>query len=196
MNNRSLEILEESIGPSGKWASLEIANDSIYLEFKDVQLGKPQKDKDLKISIRFANNAFLCFFYKDIWDIDFLTSYDFSNQSFFKEFSYKIKKIKFQDFSYLDEISKRFDKEKILPPNDDYDVYNLRNDFFLIFELDKIAICISANEMDFFNEFERLDDNLIKELSNQWILYFLEYCNKTKIRKDQMCEDFLLNDNR
>ncbi|MDL2246607.1 hypothetical protein LJB96_03215 [Methanobrevibacter sp. OttesenSCG-928-K11] len=192
MNNRSLEILEESIEPSGKWISLEIANDSIYLEFRDVQLGRPQNNKVLEIAIRFANNAFICFFYNEIWDIEFLKNYDFSNQSFFGDCSYKVKKIKFQDFNYLDEISQKFNKEKIFPPHDDFDVYNLRNDFFLIFELDKIAICVSGNEMDFFNEFERLNDDLIKELSNQWILYFLDYCNKTKMRKDSMCEDFLL----
>ena len=62
MNKRSLEIIEEAMEFNPKWTSLEIANDSIYLDFTGIEIGNPKDIKDF--SIRFANNAFICFFYQ------------------------------------------------------------------------------------------------------------------------------------
>ena len=39
MNSKSLNLIEEVITSFGMWDSLEIAQDSIYLEFSDVELG-------------------------------------------------------------------------------------------------------------------------------------------------------------
>ena len=47
MNTRSLKLIREVIINSGKWTSIEIAQDSIYLEFKDVELGVPKDDVGL-----------------------------------------------------------------------------------------------------------------------------------------------------
>jgi hypothetical protein len=43
--------------------------------------------------------------------------------------------------------------------------------------------------MDFFTPFERLDDASLRELSNDWMLYFLNYHLKRNIIKDPMCEN-------
>jgi len=47
--------------------------------------------------------------------------------------------------------------------------------------------------MDFFTPTSRLDDNILKELSNQWMLYFLTYHQKRNIIKDPMCEKHPFN---
>ena len=41
MNSKSLRLIEDVVINSGKWVSLEMAQDSIYLHFIDVELGKP-----------------------------------------------------------------------------------------------------------------------------------------------------------
>ncbi|MCC7553417.1 MAG: hypothetical protein KO202_02830 [Methanobacteriaceae archaeon] len=187
--NRSLEIIEEAMEFSPKWISLEISSGSIYLDFNDVKLSNPEKNKDFLFSIRFASNAFIGFFYNDIWDLEFISDYDFSNESFNSEFSFNIDKFKFQDFKFLDNIFNNFQYEKLYP-NDSFDVHNIRNDFFLVFSLDKIAICLSGNEMDFFTKDEKLDSDAIKKLSNDWVLYILEYCSKKRIKQDPICKDF------
>ena len=43
--------------------------------------------------------------------------------------------------------------------------------------------------MDFFTPFERLDDGSLRELSNEWMLYFLNYHLKRNLIKDPMCEN-------
>ena len=45
MNVRSLKLIRDVIINSGKWTSIEIAQDSVYLEFKDVELGTPKHDE-------------------------------------------------------------------------------------------------------------------------------------------------------
>jgi hypothetical protein len=48
--------------------------------------------------------------------------------------------------------------------------------------------------MDFFSPFERLDDASLRELSNEWMMYFLTYHQKRNLIKDPMCENHpLLN---
>lgn len=71
MNIRSLKLIRDVIINSGKLTSVEIAQDSIYLEFKDVELGVPKESEDFSLTVRFASNSFLSAFYNNIWDIDF-----------------------------------------------------------------------------------------------------------------------------
>ena len=52
-----------------------------------------------------------------------------------------------------------------------------------------MAIAVGGNKMDFFFNNLKLDSDSLKELSNQWILYFLKYRLKRNIiMKDPMCE--------
>ena len=46
MNMRSLKLIHDVIVNSGKWTSIEMAQDSIYIEFKDVELGVPKETED------------------------------------------------------------------------------------------------------------------------------------------------------
>lgn len=188
LNYNSLKRIEETTLPSGKWISLEIAQDLIYLHFNNVELGNPKYDKDLPLSIRFAQNSFISFFYNDIWDIDFISNYDFTKNSILENFSFKIKSFKFLDFQFLNQIFSYYDYEKTLSLNPDIDVHNIRNDFFLIFGTDKLSVVVGGDSMDFYNRTERLDDDTLKELSNQWVLYYLDYWSSKRIKKDLMCE--------
>ena len=64
-------------------------------------------------------------------------------------------------------------------------------DFLLTVALDKIAIVCGANQLHFFNDFESLNDEDIKKLSNQWCVYWLDYWkNKNKYEYDSSCEVF------
>ena len=62
MNTRSLKLIRDVIINSGKWTSIEIAQDSIYLEFKDIELGKPKANEDMSLTVRFAGDSFSLFF--------------------------------------------------------------------------------------------------------------------------------------
>lgn len=188
MNYSSLKRIEETILPSAKWKSIEISQNSIYLDFNNVELGNPKLNKELSLCIRFSKDSFISFFYNNFFDIAFLSNFDFLNQYLFEEFSFKVNKFKFLDFEYLDRVFKSFKKHKTFTNSSNFDVHNIRNDFFLVFEVNDFAIVIGANQMNFFNESEKLDDNILMELSNQWVLYYLNYCLKKKIIKDTMCE--------
>jgi len=59
MNVRSLKLIRDVIINSGKWASIEISQDSIYIEFKDVELGTPKHDEEFSLTVRFAGDSFL-----------------------------------------------------------------------------------------------------------------------------------------
>ena len=58
MRNDSLKLIEDVIGNFAKLASVEISEDSIYLEFIDVELGTPKNDGDFSLTMRFAKNSF------------------------------------------------------------------------------------------------------------------------------------------
>ena len=189
MKARSLKLIEEVIVNSGKLASLEIAQDSIYIEFANVELGEPRGDEDLSLTIRFGEDSFISVFYNNIWDIDFLSSYDFKNQLLSKRVDLKVKKITFLDFEYLNNFFHDYSKEKSISVVEDFDIHNIRNDFFVLFETEEIAVVAGGNQMDFFTNYERIDDDILKELSNQWMLYFLKYNLKRNIIKDPMCEN-------
>lgn len=189
MNSKSLELIEEVITPFGIWDSLEISQDSIYLEFSDVELGNPKYDDSLNLSFRFSDKSFIVFFYNNIWDADFLAKFDFKNHFISEDFILKVKKIKFLDFEYLNTFFYNYAKNKVISLDASFDIHNIRNDFFVLLETDELAIVIGGNEMDFFFNDEKLDEDILKKLSNQWVLYFLKYRLKRNIvMKDPMCE--------
>ena len=193
MNIRSLKLIRDVIINSGKLTSIEIAQDSIYVEFKDVELGTPKESEDFSLTVRFAVDSFISVFYNNIWDIEFLAKYDFKNQLLSEEVLFKIKDIKFVDFEYLNTFFFNYKKEKTISVVEDFDIHNIRNDFFMLVETDEIAIVVGGNQMDFFTKYEKLDDSSLRELSNQWMLYFLKYHLKRNIIKNPMCENHPLN---
>lgn len=62
MNGRSLKLIREVIVNSGKLTSIEMSQDSIYLEFKDVELGVPKETEDFSLTVRFALDSFMTVF--------------------------------------------------------------------------------------------------------------------------------------
>lgn len=189
MNVRSLKLIREVIINSGKWTSIEVSQDSIYLQFKDVELGTPKSDDSFSLVVRFAEDSFFTVFYKNIWDIDFLSRYNYKYNLLSEEFVFNVKNLEFIDFEYLNKFFYDFKKQKSISVSDEFDIHNIRNDFFMLFETDELAVVVGGNQMDFFSPFERLDDASLRELSNQWMLYFLKYHLKRNIIKDPMCEN-------
>lgn len=189
MNTRSLKLIRDVIINSGKWTSIEMAQDSIYLEFKDVELGTPKSNDEMSLTVRFAEDSFFTVFYNDIWDIDFLSKYNYKHQLLSEEVLFDVQDIKFIDFEYLNTFFYNYKSEKTVSVVEDFDIHNIRNDFFMLVETNEIAFAVGANQMDFFSPFERLDDASLRELSNQWMLYFLNYHLKRNIIKDPMCEN-------
>ncbi|MBP3792184.1 MAG: hypothetical protein ILA26_09185 [Methanobrevibacter sp.] len=189
MNVRSLKLIRDVIINSGKWASIEISQDSVYVEFKDVELGTPKHDEDFSLTVRFAGDSFFTAFYNNIWDVDFLSNYNFKTQLLSEEVYFEVKELKFIDFEYLNTFFHDYKKEKTISSMDDFDIHNIRNDFFMLVETKDIAFVVGGDQMDFFSPFERLDDASLRELSNQWMLYFLRYHMKRNLIKDPMCEN-------
>ena len=189
MNTRSLKLIRDVIINSGKWTSIEMAQDSIYLEFKDVELGTPKSNDEMSLTVRFAEDSFFTVFYNDIWDIDFLSKYNYKHQLLSEEVLFDVQDIKFIDFEYLNTFFYNYKSEKTVSVVEDFDIHNIRNDFFMLVETKEIAFAVGANQMDFFSPFEKLDDGSLRELSNQWMLYFLNYHLKRNIIKDPMCEN-------
>ena len=188
MNTRSLKLIRDVMINSGKWTSIEVSQDSIYLGFKNVELGNP-KSGDMSLTVRFAEDSFLSVFYNNIWDIDFLSRYDFKNHLLSEEFSYDVKEVKFIDFEYLNTFFANYKSEKTISVDEEFSIHNIRNDFFMLVETKDLAFVVGGNQMDFFTPFERLDDASLRELSNDWMLYFLNYHLKRNIIKDPMCEN-------
>lgn len=172
MNGRSLKLIREVIVNSGKLTSIEMSQDSIYLEFKDVELGVPKETEDFSLTVRFALDSFMTVFYNNIWDIEFLSRYSYNSQLLSEEVLYDVEEIKFVDFEYLNEFFYDYKKEKTISVVEDFSIHNIRNDFFMLVKTKEIAIAVGGNQMDFFTKYERLDDASLRELSNQWMLYF------------------------
>ena len=189
MNTRSLKLIRDVIINSGKWVSIEMAQDSIYIEFKNVELGNPKSNEEMSLTVRFGEDSFFTVFYNNIWDIDFLSKYDYKNQLLSEEVMFNVKEIRFIDFEYLNTFFYNYKHEKSISPVADFNIHNIRNDFFMLVETKEIAFVVGANQMDFFTPFERLDDASLRELSNDWMLYFLNYHLKRNIIKDHMCEN-------
>lgn len=196
MNGRSLKLIREVIVNSGKLTSIEMSQDSIYLEFKDVELGVPKETEDFSLTVRFALDSFMTVFYNNIWDIEFLSRYSYNSQLLSEEVLYDVEEIKFVDFEYLNEFFYDYKKEKTISVVEDFSIHNIRNDFFMLVKTKEIAIAVGGNQMDFFTKYERLDDASLRELSNQWMLYFLKYHLKRNIIKNPMCENHPLNPNK
>ena len=144
MNSKSLNLIEEVIISFGMWDSLEIAQDSIYLEFSDVELGNPKYNDSLNLSFRFSDKSFIVFFYNNIWDAEFLANFDFKNHFINEHFVLKVEKIKFLDFEYLNTFFYNYAKDKVLSLDGEFDIHNIRNDFFVF----KYAI-VSTSTIDF-----------------------------------------------
>ena len=189
MNTRSLKLIRDTVINSGKWVSIEIAQDSIYIDFTDVELGKPKNNEQMYLTARFAEESFFTVFYNNIWDIDFLSKYDYKKQILSEEVDFKVKDVKFIDFEYLNTFFYNYKKEKTVTTTDEFSIHNIRNDFFMLVETKEIAFAVGGNQMDFFTPYERLDDASLRELSNEWMLYFLNYHLKRNIIKDPMCEN-------
>ncbi|WP_296887157.1 hypothetical protein [uncultured Methanobrevibacter sp.] len=193
MKSNSLKLIEDVVGNFAKLASVEISEDSIYLEFIDVELGVPKNDDDLTLSMRFAKNSFLTVFYDNIWDIDFVSHFNYRNHFLQEDVLLDVRKIRFLDFEYLNTFFYNYSKQKDFTLDKEFDVHNIRCDFFCLIEFGDVAIAVGGNEMDFFTPNQRLDDGLLKELSNQWMMYYLTYHQKRNIIKDPMCENHPFN---
>ena len=189
MNGRSLKLIRDVIINSGKLTSIEIFQDSIYLEFKDVELGPHNETEDFSLTVRFALDSFITVFYNNIWDIDFLSKYNFKNQLLSEDVLFDVEDLKFVDFEFLNDFFYDYKKEKTISVVENFSIHNIRNDFFMLLKTREIAIAVGGNQMDFFTKEERLDDASLRELSNQWMLYFLKYHLKRNIIKDPMCEN-------
>jgi len=189
MNTRSLKLIREVMINSGKVTSVEISQDSIYLEFKDVELGNPKSNEEMSLTVRFAEDSFFTVFYNNIWDVDFMSKYDYKKQLLSQEIFFDIKEIKFIDFEYLNTFFYNFKSEKSISGVEDFSIHNIRNDFFMLVDTKDVGFAVGGNQMDFFTPFERLDDASLRELSNEWMLYFLNYHLKRNIIKDPMCEN-------
>ena len=189
MNTESLKLIRDVIINSGRLALVEIAQDSIYLHFQDVELGEPKYGTPMSLSVRFGDDSFFTAFFNDIWDIQFLSKYNFKKQFLSEELFLDVKDIRFLDFEYLNKVFYNYKHQKTITTVDDFNIHNINCDFFMMVELEKMALVVGANQMDFFTSHERLDDNSLKELSNEWILYFLNYHLKRNIIKDPMCEN-------
>ena len=155
-----------------------------------MELGNPHIDNHLLFSIHFTQNSFLMFFYNNIWDIDFISDFDPHTQKINKKLNFKVKNIRFLDFEYLDYFFKKYDKSKKIISQKEFDIKNIRNDFFMLLEFEEIGLVIGGNQLDFFNKNKKIDDNSLKELSNQWIVYLIDYKSEKNIfKKDSMCEN-------
>lgn len=189
MNTRSLKLIRDVIINSGKWTLIEMAQDSIYIEFKDIELGNPKSNEEMSLTVRFAGDSFFTAFYNNIWDVDFLSKYDYKNRLLSEDVLFDVKEIKFIDFEYLNTFFYNYKSEKTISSVEEFSIHNIRNDFFMLVETKEIAFVVGANQMDFFTPFERLDDTSLRELSNDWMIYFLNYHLKRNIIKDPMCEN-------
>mgnify|MGYP003571487121 CR=1 FL=1 len=211
MNKRSREIIEEAIS-QGKWTWLEIDSNSnsLYLEFENLKLSsRPIFDNSYRgeLAIRFGQNIYLSLFYNEKKDLEFLHfKEDYLNQIidskefitekfpyFYQEFSKPIVEFKFQDYDYLSEIIRKYDfKQDLVDKRSE----NKNYDFLLCFECEKIAIVVGGDFVNCFNDFESLDDDEIKRVSNNWVFYYLDYWNKKGTDKeyaeDLLCEEFPL----
>lgn len=213
MNNRSKDIIEDAIS-QGKWVWLEIDDNSnsLYLEFENLKLSsRPILDNTYRgeLAIRFGQNIYLALFFNEKENLDFLRfDEDYLNQLlnfneylslrypyFYQEFSKKVKGFKFQNHDYLTEIEAKYKFKKVLA---DKRNENENNDFILSFECEEMAIAVGGDFINFFNDFEALDDDEIKRVSNTWMMYYLDYWNKKGTDKeydeDSLCEEFPLKE--
>ena len=182
MKQKTLNLMEEAISAAGEWVWMEIAIDSIQLEFTNVQLYSPKLNESephsSTIAIRFSDNVFFKVFFpeenyeklaKDFFNPFSEISYSLNNQNF-----------KFQDFKLFEKLKKDFPHQKDLKVNsnnnnNNNNIQNGEIDFLLCFKTDKVAVATGGNQIQFFNEFNVLNDEEIKKLSNKWWVYWVDY---------------------
>ena len=193
MKSDSLRLIEDVCSNYAKLSFIEISEDSIYLDFIDVELGVPKSDRDLSLTMRFGKNPFITVFYDNIWDIEFLSHFDYKNHYLREDMLLELRKIKFIDFEYLNTFFHNYSRQKDYSMDKEYDVHNIRSDFFCLLEFNDIAIVVGGNRIDFFTPYERLNDKLLRDLSNDWMMYYLKYHQKRNIIKDPMCENHPFN---
>ena len=97
MKINSLRLIEEVVSNFAKLTSIYISDDAIYLEFIDVELGIPKNEDDLTLSIRFAKNSFFTVFYNNIWDIDFVSNFNYKDHFLQEDLLLDVRKIKFSE---------------------------------------------------------------------------------------------------
>ena len=162
MKSESLKLIEDVIGNFAKLASIDISEDSIYLEFIDVELGSPKDNEDFSLSMRFAKDSFISVFYDNIWDIEFLSKFNYKMHFLQEDLIMDVRKIRFLDFEYLNTFFYNYSKIKNFSLDKDFDVHNIRCDFFCLIELNNMAIVVGGNEMNFFTPTERIDEDILK----------------------------------
>ena len=207
MNRKSYDLLENVISASGRWTALEVVNDSIYIDFSDVQLYNIsyKKDSDLspagEISLRFAENSLFSIFYNNKEDIEFINKAKGMDNNFIIELNKKLDKgqFKFQNIDFLKNICLNFKKELIFLDNVNGENMEIP-DFFLSFSCENIVICIGGDSLNFYNDFESLNDNDVLNLSNQWARYYLDYWikkgSRKELKEDPICELYPLKINK
>lgn len=199
MNKKTYNLLEDVISASGRWTALEVVNDSIYIDFSDVQLYNISYDNDpnlssgCEISIRFAENSLFSIFYNNDEDVEFIKEAKGLDNNFLIELNKKLDvgQFKFQNIAFSNKLCENFQNELVFLDNIN-DTNMEFPDFILSFSCENLAICIGGNSLNFFNNFESLNDNDILELSNQWSRYYLEYWikkgSKKQLKEDVLCE--------
>lgn len=188
--------MEEAISSAGRWTWIELANDSVHLNFEDVQLYNHTIEKYTKysseIAIRLADNVFFTIFYNiNNNDVEAIESQN--------DFSYKISEngLRFQDFDLFKRVTNEYKYKKTLLGKSSAFLKIDEFDFLLIVIFENIAIVCGANQLNFFNDFESLNDEDIKRLSNQWWIYWLDYWKSKKTENkyeyDPACESILFD---
>ncbi|MGN1363396.1 MAG: hypothetical protein ACI4VU_06815 [Methanobrevibacter sp.] len=192
MNNKSYLILEDVISDAGKWISLEVLGDTIYLDFSSVELFNIHDDskKDSNISIRFSDSSLFSIFYNDKKDIDFLNLTKRGKNDFLMEFNRNLDRgmFKFQDMSFINSNFNKFKNELIFLDNFKDDA----PDFIMSFLSSDIGVCVGGNSLNIYMGLEELTDNDILILSNKWSQYYLSYWmnkgTKDEYDYDALCE--------
>ena len=175
MKQRTLNLMQEAISAVGNWTWMEIANDSIQLEFDNVQLYSPKLNKfdnySSILAIRFSDNVFFKLFYNEINGIE--CEKDFFNLR--GDVSYKLKSenFKFQDFELFEALKNDYSFQRDLMGNSFKKIKNGEIDFLLCFTTEKIGVATGGNQIQFFNEFNLLNEEEIKKLSNKWWFHWL-----------------------
>ena len=177
MNSRSKEIIEEAIS-QGRWTWLEIDNNSnsLYLEFENLKLSsQPIYDNSYRgeLAIRFGQNIYFALFFNEKEDLNFLRfNEDYMNQLL-------------ESDEFITDRFPYFYQEFLKPITK-----------FKFQDCEDIAIAVGGDFVNCFNDFESLNDDEIKRVSNNWILYYMDYWNKKGTEKeyevDLLCEEFPL----
>lgn len=206
MNKKSLSILKEAISTAGKWTYWETSNDSFTLEFEDVQLYDHFLDEldtfSSIISLRFSSNAFLSFFDNNGISSNYSNNYSSSdywfNNFIISDSPFKLNSCSFdfQNFDLINNIKNRFTTTNNFLDNSNSES-NLDVDYILAFcsnnsdnnnshkyNKNNVAVVCGANNIECIDSNGILSDNDIKNRSNRWIIYCIDYWkNKNNNKK-------------